>query len=168
MSRSSPQAVAPVDAFYEWLLCDAPAAKVERDRRRGRNAAEAERERAQVAAWCRRTLDNRAAPAHLRDLAEVMQCLVSRGSARDLAEAGVSDDEWARRERRRYEVSRRVAGDHDYRYPARYLGAEAADQSVPTSASQSMPSSQATVCGSARANGLRSSPRSKPAAIASW
>ncbi|CAN5319987.1 hypothetical protein BH20ACT8_BH20ACT8_02070 [soil metagenome] len=123
--------VPPVDAFYEWLLCDATAAQEERARRRSRNAADAEHERAQVTAWCQRTFDNAAAPPNLRDLAEVMQRLVSRGQTRERAEGDVDDDAWVRRERRQYEASRRVAGDHDYRYPARYLGPDAADQPVP-------------------------------------
>jgi hypothetical protein len=84
-----------------------------------------------VTAWCQRTLDNDAAPPHLRDLAEVMQRLVSRVAARERAEGDVDDDAWVRRERRQYEASRRAAGDHDYRYPARYLGPDAADQPVP-------------------------------------
>jgi len=60
-----------------------------------------------------------------------MQRLVARSAARDVAEAAVPGDEWVRRERRAYEASRRAAGDNDYRYPARYLGREAADQPAP-------------------------------------
>ena len=62
MTRASAEPVAPSDAFCEWLLSDAPAAQRERARRRSRNAAQAEREYAQVTAWCRRTLGNDAAP----------------------------------------------------------------------------------------------------------
>ena len=131
MTRASAQPVAPSDAFCEWLLSDAPAAQRERARRRSRNAAHAEHEREQVAAWCRRTLANDAAFPLLRDLAEVLQRLVARGVARDAAEAAVPDDEWVRRERRTYEASRRVAGVHESRYTVRYLGREAADQPVP-------------------------------------
>jgi len=131
MSRTPPQAVAAVEAFEEWLLCDAPAAARERARRRGDHAARVERERAQVAAWCRRTLDNAAAPVQLRDLAEAMTRLVARGAASDLAHARLPDEEWVRRERRRYEASRQVAGDDNYRYPARYLGTAAPDQPIP-------------------------------------
>jgi hypothetical protein len=131
MSASPLTTVAPVDAFDEWLLSDAPAAAAERTRRRERHAAQVDHERAQVTAWCRRTLDNDAAPPNLRDLAEAMQRLVARGSARDVAEAAVPDSEWVRRERAHHEASRRVAGDHDYRYPARYVGDDAGDQFVP-------------------------------------
>ncbi len=131
MSHSDSPPMPPIDAFYEWLLSDAPAAQRERARRRSRHASEAKQERARVAAWCRRTLGNDAAPEHLRDLAETMQRLIARGAARDLAEAGLPDDECVRRGRRQYETSRRAAGDHDYRYPARYLGPGAASQPVP-------------------------------------
>ena len=121
----------PVGGLYAHLLSDAPAAQRERVRRRSHQASEAKQERARVAAWCRRTLANDAAAEHLRDLAEAMQRLVDRSRARDLAEAGVPDDECVRRGRRQYQTSRRAAGDHDYRYPARYLGPSAANQPVP-------------------------------------
>jgi hypothetical protein len=67
----------PVAGLYAYLLLcfaaeryavdrhggvDAAAAQGERARRRSRNAAQAEREYAQVTAWCRRTLGNDAAP----------------------------------------------------------------------------------------------------------
>lgn len=97
-----------------------------------------------------------------------MQRLAVRGETRELIEAGVSDDAWARRERRQYEASRRADGDHDYHYPARYLGREAADQPAPTRASPSTRSSKANVCGSAQANSQRSSRRSKPTATGCW
>ncbi len=131
MSHSDSPPMPPIDAFYEWLLSDAPAAQRERARRRSHHASEAKQERARVTAWCRRTLANDAAPEHLRGLAEAMQRLVDRSTARDLAEAGVPNDEWVHRARRQYETSRRAAGDHDYRYPARYLGPGAASQPVP-------------------------------------
>ncbi len=100
MSGLSVQPVPPADGFYEWLLSDAPAAQAERARRRSRNAAQAKRERAQVAAWCRCTLDNDAASPNVRDLAEAMQRLAARVETRELTMADVSDDAWTRRERR--------------------------------------------------------------------
>lgn len=119
------------DAFYEWLLSDAPAARAERIRRREANAARAERELTEVGAWCERTLGNPNAPTRLRALAETLTRVSTRHNAREAAAAAVPDEVWVTVERHRYEAARHVAGDFDYRYPARYLGTQAAEQPVP-------------------------------------
>ena len=119
------------DAFYEWLLSDAPAACAERLRRRQVHAERAEQELAAVGQWCQRTLANPHAPPNLRALADTMTRISARRNAREAAEGAVPDQLWVAIERQRYETSRRVGGDFDYRYPARYLGPRAAQQPVP-------------------------------------
>ena len=131
MRPASDPRVPPLDAFYEWLLSDAPAAQQERACRRSENIAHAERQRAEVEAWCRRTLSNGATPPNLRELAETMQRVTSRAADRDGISFRVPDGAWVRHERSRLEISQRVAGDDAYRYPSRYVGMEAAEQPVP-------------------------------------
>jgi hypothetical protein len=56
---------------------------------------------------------------------------VERSQQRQAADAARADAELVATARRDWETSRRVQVDGDYRYPARYLGAQAAHQPIP-------------------------------------
>ena len=119
------------DAYHEWLLSDTPKAVREGIRRRAAHAERLAHERDQVADWRQRILADPATSERLRAIAQQCQRELDRAVARDFTQKGAPDDLYVRWERERYKHARRAGGDHDYRYPARYVGAAAAAQPVP-------------------------------------
>jgi hypothetical protein len=121
----------PEDRFYEWLLSDHPAAVLERARRRLDNQVREAEERAVLRRFIARTDQSPDAPTTVRGLAGTAGWLVERSDQRQAAQAARADAELVATARRDLETSRRVQLDGDYRYPARYLGAQAAQQPIP-------------------------------------
>jgi hypothetical protein len=119
------------DRFYEWLLSDHPGAVLERARRRLDNEVREAEERAVLRRFIARTDASPDAPTTVRELAETAGWLVERSQQRLATETASSDAELVARARRDLETSRRVQLGGDYRYPARYLGAQAARQPIP-------------------------------------
>jgi hypothetical protein len=119
------------DRFYEWLLSDHPGAAVERARRRLDNQVHEAQERAVLRRFIARTDQSPDAPTTVQTLAGTAGWLVERSAQRQATDAASSDAELVATARQDFETSRRVGEDHDYRYPARYLGAQAAHQPIP-------------------------------------
>jgi hypothetical protein len=119
------------DRFYEWLLSDHPGAVLERARRRLDNQVREAEERAVLRRFIARSDQSPDAPTTVRELAGTAGWLVQRSQQRQVAEAARADAELVATARRDWETSRRVQVDGDYRYPARYLGAQAARQRIP-------------------------------------
>jgi hypothetical protein len=120
----------PEDRFYEWLLSDHPGAVVERARRRLDNQVREAQERAVLRRFIARTDHSPDAPTTVRELAGTAGWLLERSQQRQ-ADAAKADAELVATARRELEISRRVQLDGDYRYPARYVGVEAARQPIP-------------------------------------
>jgi hypothetical protein len=119
------------DRFYEWLLSDHPGAVLERARRRLDHQAREAEERAMLRRFIARTDQSPDAPTTVRGLAGTAGWLVERSDQRMATETATSDAELVATARRDLETSRRVQLDGDYRYPARYLGTQAAHQPIP-------------------------------------
>jgi hypothetical protein len=119
------------DRFYEWLLSDHPGAAGERARRRLDNQVREAEERAVLRRFIARTDQSPDAPTTVRALAGTAGWLVERSDQRQAAAAARADAELVAIARRDLETSRRAQVDGDYRYPARYLGVEAARQPIP-------------------------------------
>jgi hypothetical protein len=119
------------DRFYEWLLSDHPGAVLERARRRLDNQVREAEERAVLRRFIARSDQSPDAPTTVRELAGTAGWLVERSQQRQAADAARADAELVATARRDWETSRRVQVDGDYRYPARYLGAQAAHQPIP-------------------------------------
>jgi hypothetical protein len=119
------------DRFYEWLLSDHPGAALERARRRLDNQVRETEERAVLRRFIARTNQSPDAPTTVRELAGTARWLVERSQQRLATQAARTDAELVATARRDLETSRRAQIDGDYRYPARYLGHEAARQPIP-------------------------------------
>jgi hypothetical protein len=126
----------PEDRFFEWLLSDHPAAVLERARRRlDHQLAEAE-DLARLRGWLAK-IDHLAQAGqplgdsvwHLAEQARTW--LIPRAEQRLAALTDPPDQVRVRRARIQLETSRQVGNDPDYRYPARYLGVDAAHQPIP-------------------------------------
>jgi hypothetical protein len=124
------------DRFYEWLLSDHPAAVLERARRRlDHQVAEAE-DLARLRGWLAK-IDHLAQAGqplgdsvwHLAEQARTW--LIPRAEQRLAALTDPPDQVRVRRARIQLETSQQVGKDPDYRYPARYLGVDAARQPIP-------------------------------------
>jgi hypothetical protein len=121
----------PEDRFYEWLLSDHPGAVVERARRRLANQVREAQERAVLRRFIARTDQSPDAPTTVQALAGTAGWLVERSQQRQTADAAKADAELVATAQRDLETSRRAQVDGDYRYPAHYLGAQAAHQPIP-------------------------------------
>jgi hypothetical protein len=119
------------DRFYEWLLSDHPGAALERARRRLGNQVREAQERAVLRRFIARTDQSPDAPTTVRALAGTAGWLVERSQQRQAAYAAMADTELVATARRDLETSHRAQVDGDYRYPARYLGEQAARQPIP-------------------------------------
>jgi hypothetical protein len=119
------------DRFYEWLLSDHPGAVVERARRRLDNQVREAEERAALRRFITRTDASPDAPTTVQALAGTAGWLVERSQQRQAADAAGADAELVATARRDWETSQQVSRDPDYRYPARYLGEQAARQPIP-------------------------------------
>jgi hypothetical protein len=119
------------DRFYEWLLSDHPGAVLERARRRLDNQVREAEERAMLRRFIARTDQSPDAPTTVRQLAGTAGWLVERSEQRLTTKAASTDAELVATARHDLETSRRVQLDDDYRYPARYLGTQAARQPIP-------------------------------------
>jgi hypothetical protein len=124
------------DRFDEWLLSDHPAAVLERARRRlDYQVAEAE-DLARLRGWLAKI--DRFAQAgqplgdsvwHLAEQARTW--LIPNAEQRLAVLTDTPDRVRVRRGRIELETSQQVGKDPDYRYPARYLGVDAARQPIP-------------------------------------
>jgi hypothetical protein len=124
------------DRFYEWLLSDHPGAAHERARRRLDNQLVEATDLARLQGWLakidRLAEDGRPLGDSVWRLAEQARSwLVPNAEQRLAASLGELDHAWVRRSRQDFETSQQVGRDPDYRYPARYLGAQAARQPIP-------------------------------------
>jgi hypothetical protein len=119
------------DRFYEWLLSDHPGAALERARRRLDNQVREAEERAVLRRFIARTHASPDAPTTVQALAGTAGWLVERSQQWLATQAASTDAEPVATARRNWETSRRTQVDGDYRYPARYLGAQAAHQPIP-------------------------------------
>jgi hypothetical protein len=119
------------DRFYEWLLSDHPGAVLERARRRLDNQVREAEERAVLQRFIARTDQSPDAPSTVRGLAGTAGWLVERSQQRLADQAASSDAELVATARRDLETGQQAGTDPDYRYPARYLGAQAAHQPIP-------------------------------------
>jgi N-methylhydantoinase A/oxoprolinase/acetone carboxylase beta subunit len=124
------------DQFYEWLLSDHTDAAHERARRRLDNQLAEAQDLARLQEWLAK-IDRLAQDGQpLRDsvwrLAEQARSwLIPNAEQRLAASLGEPDQAWVRRGRQDFETSQQVGNNPDYRYPARYLGAQAARQPTP-------------------------------------
>jgi hypothetical protein len=118
------------DRFYEWLLSDHPGAVLERARRRLDNQVREAEERAVLRRFIARTDHSPDAPTTVQALAGTAGWLVERSQQRQ-TDAARADAELVATARRDLETSHQVGKDPDYRYPARYLGAQAAHEPIP-------------------------------------
>ena len=124
------------DRFYEWLLSDHPAAVLERARRRLDNQMAEAEDLGRLRGWLAKIDHLAQAGQPLRDsvwrLAEQARTwLVPNAEQRLAALTDTPDQVRVHQARRQFETSRQVGTDPDYRYPARYLGAQAAHQPIP-------------------------------------
>jgi hypothetical protein len=128
--------LAPDDRFYEWLLSDHPGAAQERARRRLDNQLAEATDLARLRGWLAKidglAEDGRPLGDSVWRLAEQARSwLIPNAEQRLAASLGETDQAWVRRGRHDFETSQKVGKDSDYRYPARYLGTQAADQPIP-------------------------------------
>jgi hypothetical protein len=121
----------PEDRFYEWLLSDHPGAVLERGRRRLDHQVREAEERAVLRRFIARTDQSPDAPTTVRGLAGTAGWLVERSEQRLATATASRDADLVATARRDLETSQRVGKDPDYRYPARYLGEQAAHQPIP-------------------------------------
>jgi hypothetical protein len=119
------------DRFYEWLLSDHPGAALERARRRLDNQVREAEERAALRRFIARTDHSPDAPTTVQALAGTAGWLVERSQQRHATQAARSDADLVATARRDLETSQQAGNDPDYRYPARYLGTQAARQPIP-------------------------------------
>jgi hypothetical protein len=124
------------DRFYEWLLSDHPAAVLERARRRLDNQMVEAEDLARLRGWLAKIDRLAQAGQPLGDsvwhLAEQARTWLMPNAEQRLADLTDTPDQVrVRRARIQLETSRQVGKDPDYRYPARYLGTQAAHQPIP-------------------------------------
>ena len=124
------------DRFYEWLLSDHPGAVLERARRRLDNQMAEAEDLARLRGWLAKI--DRFAQAgqplgdsvwHLAEQARTW--LIPNAEQRLAALTETPDEIRVGRARIQLETSQQVGKDPDYRYPARYLGVDAARQPIP-------------------------------------
>ena len=128
--------LAPDDRFYEWLLSDHPGAAQERARRRLDNQLAEATDLARLRGWLAKidglAEEGRPLGDSVWRLAEQARTwLIPNAEQRLAAFLGEPDQALVRRGRHDFETSQKVGKDPDYRYPARYLGAQAARQPIP-------------------------------------
>jgi hypothetical protein len=128
--------LSPDDRFYEWLLSDHPAAVSERTRRRLNNQLVEAIDLARLRGWLAKieqlAKDGRPLGDSVWGLANQTRTrLIPNAEQRLAASLGEPDQAWVRRSRHDFETSQKVGKDPDYRYPAHYLGAQAAHQPIP-------------------------------------
>jgi hypothetical protein len=128
--------LSPDDRFYVWLLSDHPAAVSERARRRLDNQLAEAIDLARLRGWLakidRLANDGRPLGDSVWRLAEQARTwLIPNAEQRLAALTDTPDPVRVRRARTELETSLRVGKDPDYRYPAHYLGAQAARQPIP-------------------------------------
>jgi hypothetical protein len=128
--------LSPDDRFSEWLLSDHPAAAHERARRLLDNQVAEAQDLARLRTWLAKIDGLARAGQPLGDsvvrLAEQARSwLIPNAEQRLAAWAGEPDQARVRRSRQDFRANRQAQGDDDYRYPARYLGAQAARQPIP-------------------------------------
>jgi hypothetical protein len=111
--------LSPDDRFYEWLLSDHPAAVSERARRRLDNQLAEAIDLARLRGWLAK-IDRLANDG--RPLGDSVWRLAEQARTWLIPNA---------EHRTELETSLRVGKDPDYRYPAHYLGAQAARQPIP-------------------------------------
>jgi len=126
----------PDDRFYEWLLSDHPAAVLERARRRLDNQVAEAEDLARLRGWLAKIDRFAQAGQPLGDsvwrLAEQARTwLIPNAEQRLAVLTDTPDQVRVRRARSQLETSQQVGKDPDYRYPARYLGVDAARQPIP-------------------------------------
>ena len=124
------------DRFYEWLLSDHPGAAHERARRRLDNQLVETTDLARLQGWLAKidglAEDGQPLSDSVWRLAEQARSwLIPNAEQRLAASLGEPDQAWVRRGRQDFETSQQIGRDPDYRYPARYLGAQAARQPTP-------------------------------------
>ena len=134
------------DAFYEWLLSDHPGARAERDRRREATHRDELERTGKVRAWVEKIRAAPDAPQTMRDLAQTMGPLAAKSAGRAEADYAVPDETYVAAARANWETYMQVSapdGSWDYRYPARYTGAEAASQPRPAAEPEPEPGAEA-------------------------
>jgi hypothetical protein len=129
--------LSPDDQLDEWLLSDHPAAVSERTRRRlDHQLAEAiglARLRGWLAKIDQLAKDGQPLGDSVWRLAEQARTwLIPNAEQRLAALTDTPDPVRVRRARNEFETSLQAGKDPDYRYPARYLGAQAARQPIPS------------------------------------
>jgi hypothetical protein len=128
---ATPARVAAERAFYEGLLSDHPPAATERARRQASYRAHEADQIGQLREWVARTRANPDAGEPARRLANVTERLLDRRAARLAADRAEPAPDRLARLRQQLELAERAGADPDYRYPARYLGPQAARQPIP-------------------------------------
>jgi hypothetical protein len=128
--------LSPHDRFYEWLLSDHPAAVRERARRRLDHQLVEAIDLARLRGWLAKIDRLTKAGQPLGDsvwgLAEQARTwLIPNAEQRLAALTADPDQVRVHRARSELETSLQAGKDPDYRYPARYLGAQAAGQPIP-------------------------------------
>ena len=128
--------LSPDDQFYEWLLSDHPAAVSERARRRLDHQLAEAIDLARLRDWLAKidqlAKDGRPLGDSVWRLAEQARTrLIPKAEQRLAALTADPDPVRVHRARREFETSLQAGKDPDYRYPARYLGAQAARQPIP-------------------------------------
>lgn len=128
--------LSPHDRFYEWLLSDHPAAVRERARRRLDHQLVEAIDLARLRGWLAKIDRLAKAGQPLGDsvwgLAEQARTwLIPNAEQRLAALTADPDQVRVHRARSELETSLQAGKDPDYRYPARYLGAQAAGQPIP-------------------------------------
>ncbi|MER7015323.1 hypothetical protein ABT324_28150 [Saccharopolyspora sp. NPDC000359] len=128
-------------AAYEWLLSDHPWARAERVRRRAATTDAELATTTAVRAWTDRidALDPTTRPLdpaftqRMRKLARIMRPLADQRETRVQHAAETPDDVLVQELRSKWEISRRVGDDPDYRYPPHLIGPGAAAYPPPAS-----------------------------------
>ena len=123
------------DAFYEWLLSDHPAARAERDYRRGRSLESQQETAADIAAWADRISADTDRHTHAaRDLAATIGPHAADSARRAEIDLAEPDEVFVARLREEFEMHRHGCGDSpdpSYRYPAHLTGAGTASYPPP-------------------------------------
>ena len=123
------------DAFYEWLLSDHPAARAERDYRRGAHYQRQQETAADITAWAGRiSADPDRHTRAARDLAATIGPDAAESAIRAETGSAEPDEVVVARLREEFEIHRRVHWDNpepSYRYPAHLTGPGAASYPPP-------------------------------------
>jgi hypothetical protein len=123
------------DAFYEWLLSDHPAARAERDYRRGAHYQWQQETAADITAWAGRiSADPDQHTRAARDLATTIGPDAADSAIRAEIDSAEPDEVFVAQLREEFEIHRRVHWDNpdpSYRYPAHLTGPGAANYPPP-------------------------------------